>query len=399
MSIEDKKKEIKDLFQVVVSFAFRNILKLFWIFPVKHNKILFSSFVGKTYGCNPRYVSDYLQKAYPGKFEIIWVSTHPKDYNEPSIKFIKLFSIKHFYHFCTSHVIVENMGMPTYMPKRKCQFLINTWHGGGAYKRIGGPKVNKYRERLKKYKSEKTNMMISSSKVFEQLAIKNILGDYNGEILRCGMPRNDILLNCDKINISKKVKRNLNIEESDYVVLYAPTFRGTLHYGFQGEYSNKKVCFEIDMSSLITSLEKYSKRNVSVLFRHHIADNSDLPDRVIDVSNYSDMQELLCTADVLISDFSSTIWDYSLLNRPCFLFAPDDNQYREKAGFLTPIETWPGILCRTNEELEQAILNFDEAEYVKKVEKHHADLGSYETGHACEQVCRRIAEVCGVEKI
>lgn len=398
MNNRKKRKEAMEFIQLILSFFLRNFIKVFWLFPIKNNKILFCAFTGKLYGCNPRYVSDYIQKAYPSKFKIIWLSTHPKDYSDFRVKFIKLFSIKHLYHFCTSHVIVDNMGMPTYMPKRKGQFFINTWHGGGAYKRVGGNfKINKYRECLNKYKSERTNMMISSSKIFEQLGMKYILGDYYGEILRCGMPRNDLLLNNDREKASEKVRHYLNIRQSDYVVLYAPTFRGEIRYGSCGEHSNEKVNFEIDIARLRLSLATYSERNVIVLFRHHIADDSVLPENTIDVSSYPDMQELLCASDMLISDFSSTIWDFSLLNRPCLLFAPDCKEYGENVGFLTPIETWPGILCRTNEELEQAILNFDEAEYVKKVEKHHADLGSYETGHACEQVCKRIAEVCGIE--
>ena len=121
--------------------------------------------------------------------------------------------------------------------------------------------------------------------------------------------------------------------------------------------------------------------------------------RAIDATSYPDMQELLCAADILISDYSSTIWDFSLMKKPCFLYCPDLDYYMNyDRGTYTPIETWPGILCRSNEELEQAILHFNEEEYIKKVEKHHRDLGSYETGHACEQVCRRIAEVCGISE-
>ena len=163
--------------------------------------------------------------------------------------------------------------------------------------------------------------------------------------------------------------------------------------------SEKALDLDIDIKRVINSLESRYHRDVVVLFRkHHALKIDNRIENVIDVSDYPDMQELLCAADILISDYSSTIWDFSLTKKPCFLYCPDLDYYiNEDRGTYTPIETWPGILCRTNEELEQAIQTFDEVEYVKKVEKHHRDMGSYESGTACEQVCKRIAEVCGVE--
>ena len=69
---------------------------------------------------------------------------------------------------------------------------------------------------------------------------------------------------------------------------------------------------------------------------------------------------------------------------------------QEDRGIYTPIESWPGILAKSNEELRKAILEFNESSYREKVEKHHHNLGSYENGTACERVCTRIAEVCEV---
>jgi CDP-glycerol glycerophosphotransferase len=109
---------------------------------------------------------------------------------------------------------------------------------------------------------------------------------------------------------------------------------------------------------------------------------------VIDVSDYPDMQDLLCAVDVLITDYSSSIWDFSFTHKPCFLYAPDLEEYKSNRDFYTPIEEWPFPLAKTNQELIENIKNFDSKEYIGKVNKHHKELGSYETGHATEHFCK-----------
>ena len=120
-----------------------------------------------------------------------------------------------------------------------------------------------------------------------------------------------------------------------------------------------------------------------------------MPDGVVDVSLYPDVQELLAAADMLVSDYSSIIWDYSLLKRPCFLFIPDVKDYLDERGVYTPIQTWPGIVAETNQELCNRVLSFDEASYAKRIEKYHEDMGCYEKGTACQKTAERILNEIG----
>lgn len=382
----------KDLIQYLGTLFTRGFAKLFWIFPIENNKVALTSFIGKQHSCNPLYIQKYLDENYHNKFELIWfLRNNPQEYSNA----VKFLSLKHFYHFCTAKVIVDNGGMPTYMPKRKRQYVINTWHGGGAYKRsLGWSKTSKYRIYLEKYKGKNTNLVLSSCEEFTDKVIPDILLDYKGEIMSCGCPRNDIFWSNDEkiLEIKNKIHKFFNIPEDSLMVLFAPTFRGI-------KYSHDKFSQPMQWDNILSATQtRFGKKTVAVFRAHNYMLQYDVG-KVIDATSYPDMQELLCAADILISDYSSTIWDFSLTKKPCFLYCPDLDYYlNEDRGVYTPIETWPGILCRTNEELERAILNFDEAEYVKKVEKHHKDMGSYETGHACEQVCKRIAEVCGIEE-
>jgi CDP-glycerol glycerophosphotransferase len=82
------------------------------------------------------------------------------------------------------------------------------------------------------------------------------------------------------------------------------------------------------------------------------------------------------------------MWDFSLMYKPCFIFAPDLKKYLTVQGFYTPIEEWPFPIAETNEQLANNINGFNEDIYIQAVKQHHADLGSYEKGTAAEQFCR-----------
>lgn len=395
----------KEKFQYVAAGIVRNLLKIFWIFPIKKNRIAMISYAGRQYSCNPKYISLYMQENYSNKFELIFALRHPNNWDSNEENFVKFLSFSFFYYFCTAKVIISNCGMPTYLPKRKDQYVINTWHGGGAYKtqKSGGNleenSITKSRYKLHLYKTHCTDLVLSSCESFTKLAVPELVPKYTGEIMPCGMPRNDIIYNGNYITIRNKVCKSLDIDPDREIILYAPTYRGSID-SMQVQ-AEKVFSMDLDIENLFNAAYKRFNNKPILLIRAHHAMNMSSHLKsvdIIDVSDYPDTQELLCSTDILISDYSSTIWDFSLTKKPCFLYCPDLDYYmNDDRGTYTPIETWPGILCRSNEELEQAILNFNEEEYVKKVEKHHADLGSYENGTACEQVCRRIAEVCGVE--
>lgn len=112
------------------------LLKLLYIFPIKNNRIIFESYSGKGYSCNPKYVHAAITSKYPGVFETIWAMDHPTpDLAGPVC--LKKNRIKYCYYMLTSKVVVTNMGYNIFFPCRKNQLKINTWHGGGAYKKMG----------------------------------------------------------------------------------------------------------------------------------------------------------------------------------------------------------------------------------------------------------------------
>jgi CDP-glycerol glycerophosphotransferase len=117
-------------------------------------------------------------------------------------------------------------------------------------------------------------------------------------------------------------------------------------------------------------------------------DREKIPASAIDASKYDEMQELLCMADVFITDYSSSQWDFSLTRKPAFLFTPDLDYYlNEDRGFYTPIDDWAFPYAKSNEELANLIRYYNEELHLKKVQRHLDLLGSFEDGHATEKVC------------
>jgi CDP-glycerol glycerophosphotransferase len=106
------------------------------------------------------------------------------------------------------------------------------------------------------------------------------------------------------------------------------------------------------------------------------------------------MQELLAAADILITDYSSCVWDYAFLNRPCFLYVPDREEYTEKTGFYVGLEQWPFAQAVTMEQLLTAIEDYEPEQAAAQRQAHLAALGSYEQGDCCQQLARRIMTCC-----
>ncbi len=184
------------------------------------------------------------------------------------------------------------------------------------------------------------------------------------------------------------MRKCYNISKDRGIVLYAPTFR------------DNGMKLDLDVAELLASLEKRFHKKFILFVRSHPHVAKDIfagapqSDMAVDVSGYADMQELLAAADVLITDYSSSIWDFSFTGRPCFIYANDLASYKKERNFYTPIEEWPFPLAENNGELQRNISDFDEADYRGKVKAHQEALGSYETGHAAEALCELIEKLC-----
>lgn len=176
---------MKDLFyQFIISF--------FSFLPIKKNKILFFSYYGNQYGCNPKYISQYLIKKNLN-YKIIWAFTKPEKYNISEVKKVKYHSFRFFYELCTSKVIITNYRMITLFKKRRNQLYIQTWHSSLRLKTIEKDAIASLPQsyiKMAQQDSQYIDCLISGCKFSTDIFKSSFW--YNGSILECGTPRNDL---------------------------------------------------------------------------------------------------------------------------------------------------------------------------------------------------------------
>ena len=373
------------IIKLFVIYILRFCMYCLRIFPVKKGRIIFNSYRGSQYSCNPKYISEYLEKYNNGNYELIWAFNHPEKYyylKDRGIKVVKYGSLKRFYYESTCTFSVNNVGSFSWLPTRNGQYHINTWHGGGCYKKVSlGEKRNGYLYiKSLLLTADETSFFISSSKFSTNNIIPNDFG-YKGKILNYGLPRNDVFFDDDEmLQLKNKVLKQFDLLNNVYIILYAPTWRYDM---------TCNITFP-DFKSISTIISEKTGRDVCVLVRRHPNLRTNIDHGYIDVTSYPDMQELLCASDMLISDYSSCIWDYSFTFRPCILFIPDLKEYETERGFCIDIRKWGFPISTDNEELKKIIKNFDVHKFKKSIDEHHKVLGSFENGYARKAIMNLI---------
>lgn len=388
--------------RLIKKYAMLAALSPLRLAKIKKNRLLVINGLNFAYAGNPKAVVDYLLSHFPqGTFEIVFPYKDPahKPFLEKmGLRAVKMDSPEYYYYALTARGIVANAGGYSYLPLKKEQFVINTWHGGGAYKRLGLDVCKHTKAFLKDIalQKKKTTVFLSSSKAITRI-FKTAFLLSPGQIVETGMPRNDVLVKGDEEKAAR-VRERLGLKQGEKLVMYAPTFRvkggNQLSETVIGEYA-------LDQERLLRALEKRFGASWRFAYRlhPHIAQRAlgQFPG-ALNLSSYPDMQELLLVCDVLINDFSSSMWDFSLSRppKPCFLFAADKAEYEKSTNWYMPLSALPFSFSETNEALEHAIETFDEETYARAVQNHLDLLGCMEDGSACRRTAEMIVELCGV---
>lgn len=355
----------------------RLFLKIFWIIPINNNNIYFMCFEGNNFGFDPKACVDWLNENKKGKYKMFCGIKKTQEYVYENLTFLKLNSIKSIFYLMTSKIIIYNINPPSYIPYRKKQILINTWHGF-PFKKCG-----KYTTNYSKEQFNLSTYFLSHSETYTNDLLKDSF-EYEGRILNIGTPRNDVFFNVKKMNKNReKILEKFNINKNDRILLYAPTFRNNF---LQGN-------FNINFSKLKLALENKFGGNWFFLIRLHPLISSkcniNIPN-IIDVSKWDDMQELLCAADILITDYSSCIWDFGLTRKKAFIFADDLNEYQQNRGLYHSLYELPFPVAINNNELISNIENFENNKYVKLCDEYYKRIKTYDNGNSCENLFKII---------
>lgn len=382
---------MKMLMKIIYSSLMKIVLLPCHLLPIKSNRIAFIGLTGGNsyeYSDNLKYICEALLVEASNSYEIMWLVAKPEKYlteSKRGINFYRHHRLTSFFKLLTAKVVISSGAYVPWFPFRQKQYVINTWHGGGAYKKVENdkPNANFLTRKRAKFLSNNINLFLSSCQKATKHLIRGAFG-YCGEVLESGLPRNDFLQTNQTVIARKKVLEYFGFADEDKILLYVPTYR---------EIADNIV---FDSSALQQRLNK-SENNWKIITRTHRYENDCQSicisgDMTYNASDYPDVQELLCATDLLITDYSSIIWDYSLLMRPCCLYTPDLTYYLKNTGFYTPIQEWPFPIVRTWEELMDFITNYDLIDIQKKIRKHHLEMGSFERGHACNDVIQRITK-------
>ena len=353
------------------------------------------------YAGNPKFVGEGLQRLYPGKFEIVVSVNDPLAYThleKKGIKVVKFNSPAYFFNGLTCKVFLTNSGGFSYLPMRRSQYVINTWHGGGAYKKCGTDMYNDskmFRKDLR-LQGDHTSLFLSSCGRFTDVISKSML--VPKEVFwGIGMPRNDVMIHGDE-ELRQAVREKIGLKEDEKLILFAPTYRKINDNYFKDSVA---ISYGVDAKRVCAAMEQRFGGKWRFAMRYHpcVVNRGDMEDMgVLDLTDYEDMQELLLAADAMINDFSSSMWDFMLTGKPSFLFAVDLDHYVATTDVYTPVSEWPFPQSVNNDELEKNILEFDEEKYAADCKRHYEALGGCETGKATELVCQRIYEQCFGEK-
>lgn len=369
-----------------------NLLKLFNKtynrLPISASKIVFSNFNGKGYGCNPKYIAEeIIKRGYP--YDLVWlvdnVSKEIKNF-PPEIRLVKRNSRQALKELSTAKIWIDNYRKHIFynkgLRKKSGQYYIQTWHGSLGIKKLDADvkylnnACNQAWVEKAKYGSSCIDYLITNSKWEDDVLAKALW--YKKEKKQFGHPRNDLFFQDNK-DILKKIRGYYGIKGNKKIVLYVPTFRDDCRID----------CYCLDYTRVIAALTKRFGGEWVFIVKFHprasnyakylIASNEN----VINGTEYTDIQELLVSADAVVTDYSSCIFDFMLSYRPGFIFAIDKEIYDR--GLYYPLESAPFPTSCNNDELTNNILNFDEEQYKIKINRFLREKGCIEDGHAAER--------------
>lgn len=380
-----------------------------WRNPQAANKIIFANGDGYGFGGNPKYIAlELLSRRTDSAqgIDLVWITNDCGTKLPEGVRPVKYGSYEHYYELGTAQVWIDNQHKNFFSRKRIGQIYIQTWHGGGPLKKIefdAEGLSDSYLD-LCEMNSEMEDIIVSPSKFNSQLYRRAF--HYQGQVMECGYPRNDIFWTAN--GCRKRIEELYHIKPEERIVLFAPTYRepnGEDSFippsGFtaesHGDYdSNRKNI--LDLKGVQQALELKTGKKFKVLVRFHPYDRN--PERRYvwcdeweNVTDYDDVQELLAASDILITDYSSVMWDFSIQGKPVFLFHPDLAGYERERGYYLAFDQMPYIEAFNNEELYRKIKQFDEACYRKKLTKFLTEYGSFDRGTASKVITDTIMEI------
>ena len=357
------------------------------ILPVNQKKIFVNNFNGSGYGENPKYIVEEILNRNEN-FLIYWnINKNTNSEFPKKIKLVNRFSICYFYHLATSKIIINNTRNFIGLEKKVDQIYLQTWHGSVALKFVEKQAINGLNSvyiKDAKHDGKITDAIISANSLQTNQFKHNFWLNNKTQILEFGLPRNDVLLrNKNNYILIKNIKNKMKLFDEEKIILYAPTFRDDLSVD----------CYDLDFKEILKTFNDSFNKKHKILIRLHpnVAESNTIfkfDEEIVNVTYYPDIQELLLISDYLITDYSSTLFDFINLNKPVFLVTLDIEKYKNERGLVDDYFNLPFSNSHSNSEFINVIKNFNIDEYNKKIYLYvsNSKFIQYDDGFASKKV-------------
>ncbi len=360
---------------------------------IKQNKILVKINPTGKYVCHARAIVDKLL-SLDKELEIVWMCNDREGFPE-KIRVVENTQKNLLMELADTKIFISNDVLHFGTPKKEEQVFINTWHGSIALKRIGKYLKSERAGELELMHvnsfSRHTDYFISNGKWCSDMYRDTF--NYDGNIVEFGSPRLDMLFEESK-EAMRNVKAQFDIDENDKIMLYAPTFR-------EGADKDKTGVLKFDAEKVKNALTMrwggkwhiIAKLHPGLMKKCDTLENM-LPGCIVAQSDMN-IYELFQLMDLLVTDYSSTMFEAGFLGKKVLLYANDVDDYvNNERGMYFDYYALPYDRADCEEKLIKNILSFDIEEYEKKVrEFNEKDLGIIEDGKATERTVGLILDI------
>jgi CDP-glycerol glycerophosphotransferase len=353
--------------------------------------VVYSSFGGRQYSCNPRALYEELVWR-EAPVEHLWVVRDGMCRVPTGGTALRMGSREYYEALARSRFIVTNDHLPDWFTRRPDQVCLQTWHGT-PLKRLGldlldvRPAIGRATQRWTR-QAENWQYVLSPNRYSTPILRRAYAVE--GEMLETGYPRDDALAGPERDEEARRLRRRLGLGDDVRVVLYAPTFRDHV-MDSRGRY---RLNTPLDVEALRRAL---GPDTVLLIRKHHRVAGlvpATANGFVRDVSSYPDGTELLLVADVLVTDYSSMMFDFAITGRPMLFFTYDLETYRDQVrGFYFDFAAKaPGPLLRTTDELAAALSDVDgvRAQYADRYREFVSTFCELDDGLAAGRVVDRV---------
>jgi CDP-glycerol glycerophosphotransferase len=349
------------------------------LLPIDPNLAVYAAYWYRGVSCNPAAIYTEAQRLAPQVHGVWVVRAQSADSIPPGVPHVVEGSRAYYRLLARAKYLINNVNFPDFIRKRPGQVHVQTHHGtpiktmGLDEKNYPAGERNNYRALLRR--SDRWDFSVSANAFSTQVWERAYPSSY--ESLETGYPRNDRLARADEAQVAA-ARTALGIGPDETVVLYMPTFR-----------PEPMSLPAFDPAALAAVLGPRSR----ILVRgHYLTDDRFAPsEQVHDVFSHPVVEDLYLAADMLISDYSSAIFDYAVLDRPILLYVPDWAEYRAQRGaVLDIVANAPGPVTHTFGELESLLRDGRQTEGADLRQAFRERFCAWEDGHAAERVVRRV---------